>query len=108
MCKLSFTLIIFAEGIVEILTWKLDLKSQEEIRTEGIFASLNDCLYRNMYKLDYLIFMDLDEYIIPHIKINKTNNSNNKGKNTDSNNNSAITLQEMINYLVLFSAIKKF
>jgi len=101
----QFTLIIFAEGTVEILTWKLDLESQKEIRTEGIFASLNDCLYRNMYKLDYLIFMDLDEYIIPHIKIIKTNNSSNKNNNTDSNKNVAMSLQEMINYLVLFSAI---
>lgn len=35
---------------VEILPWNLKMKSQKEIRTEGLFSSLNDCLYRNMYR----------------------------------------------------------
>lgn len=50
---------------VEVLNWELNLKSQIEIRTEGMFASLNDCLYRNMYKYTYLLFIDLDEFVIP-------------------------------------------
>ena len=33
-------------GIVDLLPWKLDMISQKEIRTEGLFAALNDCLYR--------------------------------------------------------------
>ena len=40
--------------------------SQKEIRTEGLFAALNDCLYRNMKTVQYLIMMDLDELIIPY------------------------------------------
>lgn len=39
--------------------------SQKEIRTEGLFAALNDCLYRNMYRYKYLALIDLDEFIIP-------------------------------------------
>lgn len=35
---------------VEVLPWNLRMKSQKEIRTEGLFASLNDCLYRSMYR----------------------------------------------------------
>lgn len=35
---------------VDILPWNLKMKSQKEIRTEGLFASLNDCLYRSMYR----------------------------------------------------------
>lgn len=35
---------------VEVLPWNLKMKSQKEIRTEGLFASLNDCLYRSMYR----------------------------------------------------------
>lgn len=35
---------------VEVLPWDLKMKSQKEIRTEGLFASLNDCLYRSMYR----------------------------------------------------------
>ena len=69
-------------GIVTLLPWKLDMISQKEIRTEGLFAALNDCLYRfvlevcflpttfifsrNMNSVKYLIMMDLDELIIPY------------------------------------------
>lgn len=35
---------------IDILPWDLDMVSQVEIRTEGLFAALNDCLYRNMYR----------------------------------------------------------
>ena len=31
-----------------------------------MFAALNDCLYRNMKTVQYLIMMDLDELIIPY------------------------------------------
>lgn len=37
-----------AEGIVELLDWDFNFESKVEIRTEGIFAALNDCLYRNV------------------------------------------------------------
>ena len=51
---------------MELLPWNLDLMFQKEIRTEGLFAALNDCLYRNMKTVQYLIMMDLDELIIPY------------------------------------------
>ncbi|XP_071540591.1 uncharacterized protein [Panulirus ornatus] len=54
------------QGVVSILPWKLDIKSQKEIRTEGLFAALNDCLYRYMYQYKYILMIDLDEYIVPH------------------------------------------
>ena len=71
---------------VDLLPWNLKMKSQKEIRTEGLFASLNDCLYRSMYRcakhlIDYhsrlidlfshcfryshVALIDLDEFIIP-------------------------------------------
>ena len=53
-------------GLVKLLPWNLDMISQKEIRTEGLFAALNDCLYRNMKSVKYLIMMDLDELIIPY------------------------------------------
>lgn len=52
-------------GLVTILPWQLNMKSQKEIRTEGLFAALNDCLYRSMYRYSYLALIDLDEFIIP-------------------------------------------
>lgn len=35
---------------VNLLPWDLRMRSQKDIRTEGLFAALNDCLYRNMYR----------------------------------------------------------
>lgn len=50
---------------VSILPWNLRMRSQKEIRTEGLFAALNDCLYRTMYRYKYLALVDLDEFIVP-------------------------------------------
>jgi len=54
-----------ANGVVTVLPWQLNMVSQKEIRTEGLFAALNDCLYRSMYRYSYAALVDLDEYIIP-------------------------------------------
>ncbi|XP_015928667.1 uncharacterized protein [Parasteatoda tepidariorum] len=53
------------QGSVTILPWTLPVKSQKEIRTEAIFSSLNDCVFRTMYFFRYVIMLDFDEYIIP-------------------------------------------
>ncbi|XP_045027294.1 uncharacterized protein LOC116919261 isoform X2 [Daphnia magna] len=61
------------QGLVEVLPWsQLDVISQKEIRTEGIFASLNDCLYRHMFDSQYLLMIDLDELIVPRTKFTLT------------------------------------
>lgn len=54
------------EGSVVVLPWNLNIDSQTEIRTEGLFAALNDCLYRNMNEFRYLMLIDFDEFIMPH------------------------------------------
>jgi Glycosyltransferase family 92 len=55
-----------SQGLVTILDWNgVPLVSQKEIRTENMFASLNDCLYRGMHKHKYLAFLDFDEYMMP-------------------------------------------
>ena len=48
-----------------MLEWRLDMASQREIRTEGLFAALNDCLYRAMYTFSHVALIDLDEIIMP-------------------------------------------
>lgn len=50
---------------LELLPWDLRMRSQKEIRTEGLFAALNDCLYRNMYRYSHVALIDLDEFIVP-------------------------------------------
>lgn len=35
---------------INVLPWDLRMRSQKDIRTEGLFAALNDCVYRNMYR----------------------------------------------------------
>ena len=57
------------KGIVSMLSWQLDMISQKEIRTEGLFAALNDCLYRGLGSYTYLALIDLDEFIIPRSKL---------------------------------------
>lgn len=55
-----------------MLPWQLDLISQKEIRTEGLFAALNDCLYRSMYRFQYAAMVDFDEVIVPKLRPNAT------------------------------------
>ncbi|XP_055295408.1 uncharacterized protein LOC129565073 isoform X2 [Sitodiplosis mosellana] len=50
---------------VNVLPWDLRMRSQKDIRTEGLFAALNDCVYRNMYRYQHLALIDLDEFLIP-------------------------------------------
>ncbi|XP_050546289.1 uncharacterized protein LOC126908342 isoform X2 [Daktulosphaira vitifoliae] len=53
------------DNLISMLPWEIDLVSKKEIRTEGMFAALNDCLYRNMYTSKYVAFLDIDELIMP-------------------------------------------
>ena len=40
-------------------------RSKKEVRVENMFAALNDCLYRTMYRYRYALLVDVDEYIVP-------------------------------------------
>ena len=53
---------------VIVRSWKLkDQLPQIKIHDEAGMAALNDCLYRNMKDVYYLLMIDLDEYIVPHM-----------------------------------------
>lgn len=62
-----------SKGIVEVLTWNLPMKVDTwpprrgpvEIHYFAQLGALNDCLFRNMIKSKYLVYQDLDEFIIP-------------------------------------------
>ncbi|KAG8191806.1 hypothetical protein JTE90_022799 [Oedothorax gibbosus] len=54
-----------SQKVVTVLPWNLPVLSQKEIRTEAIFTSLNECVFRTMYLYKYVVLLDFDEYIIP-------------------------------------------
>lgn len=60
------------ERLVSLLPWNLPLRSQRHIRTEGLFAALNDCSYRAMHRFQYAALVDLDEFLIPRKHLNLT------------------------------------
>ena len=49
------------EGLLELLHWNLKKKT----RGFGQSGVMNDCLYRNLYRVKYLGMYDLDEVIVP-------------------------------------------
>ncbi|XP_077334408.1 beta-1,4-galactosyltransferase galt-1-like [Lithobates pipiens] len=65
------------EGTLEVVPWPIDRHLQtskkwtytpgltEEIGYFGQIATLNDCLYRNMYKSKFVLLNDIDEIILP-------------------------------------------
>ncbi|XP_066949161.1 uncharacterized protein [Macrobrachium rosenbergii] len=54
-----------SEGVATVLPWALPVQSQSEIRTEGIFAALNDCNYRSIGRFNFTAHVDVDEFLVP-------------------------------------------
>ncbi|XP_069465576.1 uncharacterized protein [Ambystoma mexicanum] len=67
-----------AEGTVEVIPWPIDFyldvstswhftlgSRPKDLGYYGQLATLNDCLYRNMYKSKYVVLIDMDEIIMP-------------------------------------------
>lgn len=84
---------------VNILPWNLRMRSQKEIRTEGLFASLNDCLYRSMYRYSHVALIDLDEFIIPHHNDTLIDLINWLSKRINNRNTGAYSFQNAFFYL---------
>lgn len=74
------------QGIAEVLPWQIDIVSQKEIRTENMFASINDCILRNWHQFEYQVVVDVDEFIVPHYP--KTKNYFDMMKQLEKNGNS--------------------
>ena len=51
--------------MLEIIQWTTHLHEKEPIHYYGEILAIQDCLYRNMYSIKYLAFVDLDEVIVP-------------------------------------------
>lgn len=50
-------------GLVTVVQW--NLPAQADIHYLGQVAAMTDCLYRSFYSSKYIVYLDLDEYIIP-------------------------------------------
>uniref|UniRef100_A0A8C5MX12 Glycosyltransferase family 92 protein n=1 Tax=Leptobrachium leishanense TaxID=445787 RepID=A0A8C5MX12_9ANUR len=65
------------EGILEVIPWPIHkflrtsdqwlfyLNNNSQVHYYGQTATLNDCLYRNMYRSKFVFFNDIDEIILP-------------------------------------------
>uniref|UniRef100_A0A8C5PF33 Glycosyltransferase family 92 protein n=1 Tax=Leptobrachium leishanense TaxID=445787 RepID=A0A8C5PF33_9ANUR len=65
------------EGILEVIPWPIDrflqtstawqysMNSSSQVGYYGQTATLNDCLYRNMYRSKFVFLNDIDEIILP-------------------------------------------
>lgn len=57
------------KGIATVLNWKLPsiYKFELTLRLDGLFAALNDCLYRSsLYRnYDYVLVSNIDEFVVP-------------------------------------------
>ncbi|XP_019849815.1 PREDICTED: beta-1,4-galactosyltransferase galt-1-like [Amphimedon queenslandica] len=53
------------EGFVKLIGWKI-YNPDFRIAYNGQLATANDCFYRYLRRAKYVLFIDLDELIIPH------------------------------------------
>lgn len=53
------------KGLLSVYPWDLPHYISSNVQDNGQTAALNDCLYRNMGKLAYVAFNNLDEFIVP-------------------------------------------
>ncbi|XP_046565718.1 beta-1,4-galactosyltransferase galt-1-like [Haliotis rubra] len=59
-------------GIATILKWAIPSRNVRSIWYYGQSLAINDCLYRHMATVQYLIFNDVDEFLIPHAPDTRT------------------------------------
>ncbi|KAJ7333088.1 hypothetical protein OS493_018262 [Desmophyllum pertusum] len=52
------------KGLLSIYPWELPYYIASNVQDNGQTAALNDCLYRNMGKFNYVAFNNLDEFIV--------------------------------------------
>ena len=59
-------------ALAEIHRWQLPSDVDSEIWYHGQLIAIQDCLYRNMATSRYVVFNDIDEFIVPHNHTNWT------------------------------------
>ena len=54
------------KGYVDVIPWLYPADLDQGSWYHGQLIAVQDCLYRNMPHTEYLLFNDLDEYLVPH------------------------------------------
>lgn len=52
------------EGILDVAHWSSTFKELNPLHYYGEILAIQDCLYRNMHRVNYLVLLDLDEVIV--------------------------------------------
>lgn len=60
------------EGLVDVVEWKVNISM--DVRDYGQVALIHECLYRNMHRVKYLGFLDIDELFVPNPQIKSLTN----------------------------------
>ena len=55
------------QGLAEVIPWNINL-NKTDIYYYGQMAAINDCMLRHRHTTDYIVIVDLDEFIIPKDK----------------------------------------
>ena len=61
---------VYDVEFLEIIKWTDHLHEKEPIHYYGEILAIHDCLYRNMNRVKYLAFVDLDEVLAPKRYVN--------------------------------------
>ncbi|XP_023248024.1 beta-1,4-galactosyltransferase galt-1-like isoform X2 [Copidosoma floridanum] len=90
------------KNLASVVQWKLPgvYKFERNLRYNGIFAALNDCLYRNMYTFTYVVNVDLDEFIIPRKQENFRQMMDYLDPNSDLSSRAAFVFRNVFFYLM--------
>lgn len=56
-----------SQHILDIIPWPKEFKRGYPVHYYGEILAIHDCLYRNMQRVKHLVFVDLDEVIIPRV-----------------------------------------
>ena len=70
-----YTLILpyIKRGVVEVIDWKLKPPLIDGYtKCWGQVGTINECIYRNLYRVKYVALIDIDEFIVPQKKQNMT------------------------------------
>ena len=53
------------KDVLDLVKWPSSFKRTNILHYYGEILAIHDCLYRNMHRVEYLFFIDIDEIVVP-------------------------------------------